>query len=615
MNADPRMFRPAAPDGLLDEQQAAALGRLAETLSPEQALWVSGYLAGLGAQASLPDEQPAAGAGAPRVTILYGSETGNAAGLARLAQQRAGEKGLEARIVDMADYRSRELKYETDLLIITSTHGEGDPPDPAVGFYEFVMGRKAPKLEGARFAVVALGDSTYEHFCQTGKDFDVRLEALGATRIHERVDCDVDFDVPAEAAIDALVDILSREVPADRRAEARAAVPTFAPFALPGAGTAARTARHDRKKPFEATIIESIVLNGRGSDKDTRHIELLIEGSGLAFEPGDSLGVVPRNDPDLVAELIEVLGFDAETPVANGKGDKSLADALLHDYEITTLTPTFLKGYAERTEDEELLELAGEGGHQALRRFMQTNQVLDVVGRYPANGMGAQDFAGLLRKLKPRLYSIASSQKVTPDEAHITVAPVRYALNGRARGGVASTHLADRLGIDDTVPVYVEPNRAFKLPADPSTPIIMIGAGTGVAPYRAFLQEREELGEVGPAWLIFGERRFRTDFLYQTEWQRHLKEGLLTRMDIAFSRDQEEKVYVQHRMLERARDLYAWLEDGAHLYVCGDAERMAPDVHDALIGIVERERGVAREAAAEYVAGLQRSRRYLRDVY
>lgn len=609
------------PEGVLSAEQARQLELLAETLSAEQALWISGYFASLSAQRTQPaaTAQPAGGDAPARVTILYGSETGNAARVAELARERAAAKGLEARLIDMADYKTRELKSETHLLVVTATHGEGDPPDPAAGFYEFVMSRKAPTLADAHYTVLSLGDSTYEHFCQTGKDFDARLEALGATRLIERVDCDVDFDEPAEAWVDRVVAALAESLPAAGEA-APAAGPTGLPASLTqllqADGAAPRTRpRHDRKNPFEARLLDSIVLNGRGSDKDTRHIELTIEESALAFEPGDSLGIVAENDPALVEAVIEAAGLNRESPVNGAAEERRLADALLTDYEITVLTPPFLKGYAELAGAEELRALVDGENRAPLQRFLVENQVIDVLDRYPAPGLEAEGFTRLLRKMQPRLYSIASSQKAFPDEVHLTVAAVRYDLNGRARKGVASTYLSDRRGLDDAVKVYVEPNKTFKLPEDPATPIIMIGAGTGVAPYRAFLQEREETGAKGPAWLIFGDRRFRTDFLYQTEWQGYLKAGLLTRMDVAWSRDQEEKDYVQHRMLDRARDIYAWLEDGAHLYVCGDAERMAPDLHDALHKVVEREAGVDAEAAASYVRALQEEKRYLRDVY
>jgi len=607
------------PDGVLSAEQARQLESLAETLSPEQALWVSGYLAGLSARESRTTfARPSTGEPRARVTILYGSETGNAAGLSRLAHERATARGLDARVIDMADYKTRELKREAHILIVTATHGEGDPPDPARGFYEFVMGRKAPKLNGVRFAVLALGDSTYTHFCQAGKDFDMRLEALGALRLTERVDCDVDFDNPAEAWIDRVIEALAESMPAAGEAPAPASVglPDALTHFLQPDGLAIPTARrYDRKNPLEARLVDSIVLNGRGSDKETRHIELSIEDSGLIFEPGDSLGIVAENDPELVDDVIKAARLEPDTPVNGAGEERRLADALHTDYEITALTPPFLKSYAELVQSDELRALVESDDREPLQRFLAENQIIDVLARYPLAEPDASAFVKMLRKLQPRLYSIASSQKAFPGEVHLTVAPVHYTLNGRTRKGVASTYLSDRRGPDDAIKVYVEPNKTFKLPDDPATSIIMIGAGTGIAPYRAFLQEREESDARGPAWLIFGDRRFRTDFLYQIEWQGYLKDGLLTRMDVAFSRDQDEKVYVQHRLLEQAREVYAWLEAGAHLYVCGDANSMAPDVHAALHRIVQREGAVSAEKATDYVRQLQEEKRYLRDIY
>ena len=593
----------------LSEDQVAQLNRLIPTLSPEQATWLSGYLAGLSAvspQAAVARPDNAAAEGARRITILYGSETGNAERVAQKAAERAAERGLSARVVDMADYRIKEIKSERLLMVITATHGDGDPPDPATGFYEYLHSRKAPKLEHARFAVLALGDSSYEHFCETGKRFDARLEALGAERLCARVDCDVDFEEDAAQWIESALDASAAHAePAD---PARSNV-----VPLPGAKPA--PAVYNRDNPFPAPVLENLVLNGRGSDKEIRHIELLLEGSGIRFAPGDSLAVVAENRPEEVEDLLAALGFSGAEPVSAPSGEMELRHALRRDYEITTLTPRFIERYTERVGVTALAALNRHGDRRSLRAYMHGRFVIDVVREHPPTNLAPSDFLAMLRKLKPREYSIASSYNTNPEEVHLTVAAVRYHSHGRDRHGVASTHLADRVPEGETVPVYVSPNKHFKLPEDASKPIIMVGPGTGVAPFRAFIEEREHRGADGRSWLFFGDRHFRTDFLYQSEWQRYLKEGVLTRMDVAFSRDGPDKVYVQHRMLEHSRELYAWLEDGAHLYVCGDAERMAPDVHAALHRIVENEAGVSTEEAAEYIKRLQGEKRYQRDVY
>ncbi len=592
----------------LNQEQADQLNRLVEGLVPEQANWISGYLAGLSA-ASSDGQQPPPGAvdQVPVLTVLYGSETGNAERVATQAAAQAEARGLRARALDMADYKLRELKKEKFLMIVTATHGEGDPPDPAEEFHEFVHSRKAPKLEGTRFAVLSLGDSSYEYFCQTGKDFDARLAELGAERLHERVDCDVDYDEQAEQWIEAALGVFAE------RAQASAAPSNVVAFS--GQSVQPGAAGYDRKNPFPAEVLENLVLTGRGSNKETRHIELSLEGSGLVFEPGDALSVVPRNRPEVVADLIAAMGFKEDEIVRTPTGELPLGEALHRVYEITTLTPPFLEAYAEYAQTRKLQELLQASNRKQLTEYRWGRHIIDVVQEFPVRGLGAQVFVDMLRKLQPREYSIASSYNANPENAHITVAAVRYHSNGRDRHGVASTHLADQVRPGDTVPVYITRNKNFKLPEDPATSVIMIGPGTGVAPFRAFVEEREYQGTAGRNWLIFGEQHFRTDFLYQTEWQRWLRDGSLTRMDVAFSRDFEMKVYVQDRMRENSRELYAWLEEGAYIYVCGDAERMAPDVDTALHDVVAKEGGLSADHAAEYVKTLQREKRYQRDVY
>lgn len=595
----------SAPSGLaLSSEQRRLVEALSHSLGPTEARWLSGYFAGLEAGLRRPSQQPAPSSASVtrKLAILYGTETGNAAEVARALQMAAKTAGLAAEIFDMADYKVRRLAEEQDLLAVVSTYGEGDPPQPATGFFEFIESRKAPKLDGVRFAVLALGDSTYEHYCKAGKRLDQRFEDLGAVRLATRVDCDIDYEEPAEAWTQAVVAQLAVK-------EKMASVP-----APRTAAAADMPAAYDKRNPFPAPVVENITIVGRGSTKETRHIEFSLAGSGLTYAPGDALGIAASNDPAVVAALLDALALSPDT-LFDMKGHRiAIGEALTHRFEITAVTPRFLDYWAQLSEADVLRQLKQEDRADERSVFLRTHHVVDIVRRFPVAGVMPQGFVSALRPLQPRLYSLASSLSAAPGEAHLTVAPVRYTLHGEPRSGVASGLLADRTEPDAVLPVYVQSNPHFRLPDD-DTAIIMIGAGTGVAPYRAFLQEREARGSSGRSWLFFGERNFRTDFLYQTEWQCWLKDGTLSRMDVAFSRDAAEKTYVQHRMKEQAKDVFAWLEEGARIYVCGDAANLAPDVHETLIDIVAAEARTGREVAEDYVRSLQSEHRYQRDVY
>ena len=600
-------------EGALSLEQWQQVEALAATLTPSQARWISGYFAGLDAGLTRAGVSDAggAGAGAPAavptrsLTILYASETGNSRELATQLSGSLRERGLSPELFDVASYKVRRLKEEQDVLLIASTHGEGDPPQSAIPFFEFLEGQRAPKLEGVRFAILSLGDSSYEKYCEGGKRLDRRFEALGATRLKDRVDCDVDYDEPAAAWSSEVVELLAAEVATAAAAPART-LASPSPFAAP--------ARFDKRNPFPATILENIQIVGRHSSKETRHLELSLEESGLRYEPGDAIGIAAHNDPSVVQQILDLTALNGDSEVTLKNEKLALAEALRTRFEIMQAAPRFLTQWAGLSGSGELARLAGEEGAGERHAFLEKHHVVDFLRKYPVAGVDAEGLLAGLRPLQPRLYSIASSLAAAPDEAHITVSPVRYDLWESRRTGVASGHLADRGEVGSQLPVYIQENPHFRLPSD-GVPIVMVGAGTGVAPYRAFLQEREARGADGKSWLFFGERNFRSDFLYQTEWQQWLEDGLLSRMDVAFSRDPGAKVYVQHRMLERAADLYAWLEDGAHFYVCGDAAAMAPDVHEALVSIVESQSGRSREAAEDYVRELQTSHRYQRDVY
>ncbi len=588
-----------------DQQQR--LSSILSELTADQVLWLSGYMAGRCAASfagGLPAaEAPvsAAQAAGPELTILFGSQTGNAEGVAQQMAARAAEKGIPANVVDMADYKPKQLKKEQFLAIVTSTHGEGEAPDNALDFHEFLHGKKAPKVEQLRYSVLALGDSSYEQFCQTGKEFDQTLAKLGASSLAERADCDVDYDDIAQEWIERVLEAVAVEGGVS------------GPVTQAASAAAPQTSVYNRKNPFRATILTNQVLNGRGSDKEVRHIELSLEDSGLQYKPGDALGIYAENNPVLVTELLETLGFDAEQQVTEGEQSVSLGHSLTHLREITLLTAPLVKQWAELSGNDELRALAEDSTE--LREWIAGRDLLDLVRQWPVPELAPQTLVNTLRKLPPRLYSISSSQASVDDEVHITVAAVRYQSHDRHREGVASTWLADRLEEGAEVAVYIDPNKNFALPDNDEAPVIMIGPGTGVAPFRAFLQEREEREATGENWMIFGDRHFRTDFLYQTEWLKWRRDGLLTRLDVAFSRDQEAKRYVQHCLREQAADVWAWLEKGATLYVCGDADNMAPDVNDALLDIVSEQGNMPRDKAEEYLRQLNRDKRYQRDVY
>jgi sulfite reductase (NADPH) flavoprotein alpha-component len=588
------------------EEQAELLNRLLSTLTEPQKVWLSGYLA---ASLNTLNQAPSAGAstgqsvqqGTKDLTVLYGSQTGNSKGLAKKTAASFEGSGYQVTLSSMSDFKPNNLKKVQNLLIIVSTHGEGEPPDSAKSFYEFLHSKRAPKLDGVQFSVLALGDSSYEFFCQTGKDFDKRLEELGGTRLYPRFDCDVDFDEPAGEWLQGVLGSLSE-------------VQGGSGVTVQAAPNQTIESVYSRSNPFPAEVLENINLNGRGSNKETRHLELSLEGSGLVFEPGDSLGIYPENDPALVELLLDELNWSPDEQVSVKQGDvRRFKEALLSYYEITVLSKPLLQKVAQLSTNVELKELVENG--DTLKAYIDGRDLLDLVHDFGPWGATAQEFVSVLRKIPPRLYSIASSLTANPDEVHLTIGAVRYDANGRERKGVCSILTAERIQPGDTLPVFIQHNENFKLPENHDTPIIMVGPGTGVAPFRSFMQEREESAASGKSWMFFGDQHFVTDFLYQTEWQKWLKEGVLTKMDVAFSRDQGEKVYVQHRMLEQSKELFEWLETGAYVYICGDEKHMAHDVHETLLEIIEKEGCLSREQAVEYLAGMQQQKRYQRDVY
>lgn len=589
----------------LGAEQLAALADAANALSRDQLLWASGYYYGL-AQSGVSAAPVGVGMAAAKavernLTILFGTESGNSEALAAEAGKRAKARGWKAKVTDMADFEPTKLKAVENVLLIASTWGEGDPPERALGFWDKLAADGMPKLEGLRYSVLSLGDTSYEHFCKFGKDLDYRLEALGAERIAPRIDSDVDYEAPFKEWLESALSGLEA-------GDAPAAVLDH-PAVLP----VAAAEPYSKKNPFPAEVLEKINLNGTGSAKETIHLELSLAGSGLDYEPGDALGVFPVNNPALVEEILSVLKLDGNARVELEAGEETLREVLGSHFDICTLSKPTLEKYASVAENTDLDALMAD--QAKVKAYAEGRLLVDLFTDFPAHNLTPARLVSLLRKLPARLYSIASSLRAHPDEVHLTVGAVRYTTHGKEREGVCSTYMADRLEVGGSARIYVHKNKNFRLPDDLAAPVIMVGPGTGIAPFRAFVEERAARGATGPSWLFFGDQHYTTDFLYQLEWQDHLKDGNLSRLDVAFSRDQPEKIYVQDRMLENSAELYAWLEKGAYFYVCGDASRMAKDVAAALEKIVEKEGKMEAAAAREYLKRLKKEKRIQQDVY
>ena len=601
---------------MLTPQEVNDTSTIANSLSAAQKIWMSGYLHGISVPSNNSDFESfslrenavsstntsVANNTPQNITVLFGSQTGNSRKIAEKLQATLEAKGHQVKLQNMLNYRNNQLKKETNLIAIVSTHGNGEPPDEALGFFKFINSAKAPNLAGLKFSVLALGDSSYDEFCQTGYELDARLAELGANRLSDVVACDVDYADDASDWQDNLLGLLkpeNNELPADLQQNAT------------DSDVNGQSVVYDEQNPYPAEVIETLVLTDDGSDKSVMHLELSLEDSGLQYEPGDIVSIESPNSEPLVDSIILALELDASTQVSIKKLNLTLKEALLSKREISNITRKQLKAYAELSSNSELLNLAKD--KSLLLTELEAADVLDVLQLWPAK-LSAQQLIDWLRPLIARQYSIASSEAASPEEIHVLVKHVEYEYRGRTHGGVCSTHLAGA-ETGNQLGVSIKANPNFKLPDDPDTKVIMIGAGTGVAPFRSFLFERESQGFTGNSWLFFGEQKFQTDFLYQTEWQQFLKSGVLEKMDVAFSRDQAEKVYVQHRVLEQAESVYQWLESGAHLYVCGDMNHMAKDVHQALIEVIEQQSDRTLEESSDWLDQLITDKRYQRDIY
>ena len=584
--------------------------------SLEQRAWLNGFLAGLFTQ--MPAGQmpaPQLNGAAPKtgepLLILFGSQTGTAEGLAKKLAKESGQRGFAPSVLALNDYEKANLAAASKVIIITSTWGDGEPPDNAANFWSWLNAETAPRLENLNFAVLGLGDKNYSDFCGASKKFDARLETLGAKRILPRGECDVDYEAPAKAWMGSLLEKLAN---GNSNGVSQNGNHSLL-FPLPkgeGQGEEKSASTYNKSNPFPAKLLKNVLLNKPGSAKEVRHYEISLAASGLAYEVGDALGVTPANCPELVDDLLAALKGAGGESVKVGETEMPLREALTRHFELGKPTSELLA--AVGTKNSDLKALLAPERTADLKQWLYGRDVLDVIRLLPAP-VPIAEFLPLLRKLAPRLYSISSSPKAHPGEVHLTVSAVRYESFGRGRKGVASTFLADRVGDTEFVNVFVQPSHGFKLPMSGDTPIIMVGPGTGIAPFRAFLEEREAVGAKGKNWLFFGDQKCAADFLYGEQLTAWHKSGFLTRLDLAFSRDQAEKIYVQHRMLENAGELWSWLEAGAHFYVCGDASRMAKDVDAALHKIIETAGGKSADDAKAYVAKLKSDKRYQRDVY
>ena len=593
MVVDPRMKRVELPGGA--------------PFNPVQRAWLEGFLAGFavpGAKVAMPVAAPSP----PPLTVIYASQTGTAESLAKKLAKAARAKGGVANAVDVETLDLQSLAACSQLAVVASTHGEGDPPDPALHFADILKAASGLPLAGVRYAVLALGDSNYARFCGFGRWLDERIGELGGVRLFDRIDCDVEVDEPFAAFRGMILGRLTEADGGDR-------VPAMPTAPEDGDGDEDSSATWTRSRPFGSHLIATSPLNKPGSDKETRHVALSLAGSDIAYEPGDALGIVPTNDPACVAAILEASGIAGDATVEIGGGASDLRTALTSRLSIGKLNqPTLLK-FQAKAESAKLARLVEPDNAEERETWLWGREFIDLLVEFPGVVSGAEDIVAMLPKLAPRLYSIASSRRAYPDEVHLTVGVVRYEAWGRVRGGVASTEIADRMAPGTEVPVYLHPNTRFRLPAEADRPVIMIGPGTGIAPFRAFLQERRETGATGKNWLFFGDRRAACDYLYRQELRAFSKDGLLTRIDTAFSRDQIDKIYVQHLMLEAGAEIWRWIADGAHIYVCGDSSRMARDVDDALLGIVAEHGRRSPAKARIELQQLAADRRYCRDVY
>lgn len=615
-----------------NEEQLALINQLLPMLTPEQQHWLSGYLLNP-ATTSVSDNktdiqeneagitetetststdqsvsEPVSASTEPLdVHVLYGTETGNAEEIAETFETKLKSQNLNVHLWDMDDFPRDSLPEVEHLFIICSTQGVGEPPINALDLYDYLHGDDAPQLDQVNFAVLALGDQDFPDFCQAGKDFDHILGQLGANRVADRVDCDFDYEETAEQWITNMLELLT-QAPSNTNEETPSVENEDVTIEEP-------QAPYSKSNPFQAEVLKNTILTQPEASREVRHLEISLEGYREAYEPGDSLVVIPQNDPVLVNQLIDALNWDAETPIQMNDSDsmRSLKEALTHDFEIAKLTPVLMKNAAELLGNPMLN--ANIQKSEWVQNYIYGKDVIDLIRDFTPVALEPNMLPQLLRKLPPREYSIASSNKINPNSVHITVRVVKYEAHRRERFGVCSVQLADRTSVGDKLPVYLKKNPNFKFPYDTETPVIMIGAGTGIAPYRAYLQERAYLNLKGEQWLIFGNQNYHHDFLYKDDLEQWLEEGVLSKLDLAFSRETENKIYVQHRIEENSAEFYKWIQAGATIYLCGNKDEMASGVHESLIKVLIKEGNMDETEAEAYLTEMIKNQRYQRDVY
>jgi sulfite reductase (NADPH) flavoprotein alpha-component len=598
----------------LTEKQKIALNELVKEVSAEQIIWLNGFLEGRLAgmnggtiHAEKAAVEVAANAAVANLTILYGTETGNARELANKLKEKASFKNISVNLLSLYDYDPRKLKDEENVAILVSTHGEGEPPDMAEDFHKFVTGKRLPNLEKVRFSVLALGDKTYRNFCQTGEDIFKAIKKSGAFPVTPLAKCDLNYEVTAEVWMNNLLLNL-----APAKTAKSAEITEVITSGINNNGQP--EAEFSKKNPFPAVVLDKVRITGRDSDKEVYHLELSLEGSGLSYEPGDSLGIFTKNPSGLVNQIIEKTGVSPDKMVLFSEEDEeqvTLINALTHRFEITVVTFDLLQKYYEQTKNEDLKKLLDDDKN--LDEYLYGSDLLDLLEDFPFD-WNINKLLEILRPLPPRLYSISSSMERVGEEVHITVSVVNFEKKNRKRTGACTSNLAGEIDIEDEILVYIEKNPGFRLPAN-GAKMIMVGAGTGIAPYRAFMQHRESLGMIGDTWLFFGDRRFCSDFLYQAEWLKMREKKFLERMEVAFSRDQQEKIYVQHKLIENQKEIFEWIENGAVVYLCGDRRNLAKDVNKTLLEIIRTQGGISEEQAEKYLKNLKREKRFQVDVY